>query len=77
LLLTPLEMSCGEARSKIKDSYTFSHGVNAPCESLLTGFTIKKFSFCDKKIRAGFLRFQLFYFNDRDKQIGVKKKQPN
>jgi hypothetical protein len=24
---------------KNKDSYTFSHGVTAPCESLLTGFT--------------------------------------
>jgi hypothetical protein len=29
-----------EARGKIKDSYTFSHGINAPYESLLTGFNL-------------------------------------
>ena len=27
-----------EAQGKIKDYYTFSQGVNAPCEIFLTGF---------------------------------------
>ena len=39
-IFTPLEKSRAEAQGKIKDSYTFSHGVNAPCEILLTGFTL-------------------------------------
>ena len=50
LIPPPLEKPCAEARGKIKNSYTFSHGVNpirkfsnginVPCESLLTGFTL-------------------------------------
>jgi A/G-specific adenine glycosylase len=35
---TPLAMSRAKTRGKLKNFYTFSHGVNAPCESLLTGF---------------------------------------
>jgi len=37
---TPLEMPCAKARGKLKNSYTFSHWVNDPCERLLTGFTL-------------------------------------
>jgi len=37
---TPLEKPSAEARGEIKDSCTFSHGVNAPRERLLTGFTL-------------------------------------
>jgi A/G-specific adenine glycosylase len=35
---TPLEMSRAKTRGKLKNSYTFSRGVNVPCESPLTGF---------------------------------------
>ena len=35
---TPLEMPRTEARGKLKNSYTFSQGVNAPWKILLTGF---------------------------------------
>jgi len=38
-LFTPLEMSPAEARGELKNSYTFSRRVNAPCEILLTGFS--------------------------------------
>ena len=37
---TPLEKTSAEARGEIKDSCTFSHGVNATRERLLTGFTL-------------------------------------
>ena len=37
---TPLEMPRTEAQGKLKNSYTFSHWVNAPCEIFLTGFTL-------------------------------------
>jgi prepilin-type N-terminal cleavage/methylation domain-containing protein len=37
---TPLEMPGAKARGKLKNSYTFSHWVNDPCESLLMGFTL-------------------------------------
>ncbi|HJX32543.1 MAG TPA: hypothetical protein VJ624_11990, partial [Thermodesulfobacteriota bacterium] len=36
---TPLEKTRAEVRNKIKNAYAFSHKVDAPCESLLTGFT--------------------------------------
>src|SRR4030043_910979 len=36
---TPLEKTRAEVRNKIKDAYAFSHKADAPCESLLTGFT--------------------------------------
>jgi len=35
---TPLEMPRSEPRDNLKNSYSFSHGVNASCESLLRGF---------------------------------------
>ena len=38
---TPLERRHAEARGKIKDSNAFSHGINAPCDNLLTGFTFQ------------------------------------
>jgi hypothetical protein len=38
-LFTPLEMPPAAARGKLKNSYTFSRRVNAPCAILLTGFS--------------------------------------
>jgi|GEM_PF-5539172 hypothetical protein len=38
-VIYPVRKACVEARGKIKDSYTFLHGVKAPCKSLLAGFT--------------------------------------
>jgi hypothetical protein len=37
-LFTPLRKASWGAWGKIKDSYAFSHGVDAQRESLLTGF---------------------------------------
>ena len=48
---TPLEMPRAEAQGKLKNSYTFSHGVNAPGEILLTGFTARMQSYIIKAVR--------------------------
>ena len=48
---TPLEMPHAEAQGKLKNSYTFSHGVNAPGEILLTGFTTRMKSYIIKSVR--------------------------